>query len=421
MLQIVVFVGLSILILRWPYLGVAVTLASLPLTDILPEISWASSVVILLGGVTLVSFLLSRLRLKRAAAKFRPKTSAILVIGFLFVLWMVISNPSAAASPTLDGRIWIVTFIQLWVFAWLAASLFDNPQKIDILMFIFVVAASISAVYASFQGVIGLDIRTSVRAAGLAEGANGAARYFLIALMFTLFLFSNQRAKILKVLLISAGVVLLYGVLLTVSRTGLLLLVGGIGLYIIRNFQSRRIAQSIFVLLLALSVVWLFAENIVNISKSILPAIQAGTDTVGVRYGLWQAGIRMWLANPIVGVGIGQFSVNLPRYGWDLLHARYLNMGAHNMYIAVLSETGIIGLFLFLIMFILALQAVLEAVRSKNSDVSELAKNWLIVIILILLAGITKQDHYDKLNWIVIGISISINRMNGYEQDTLSG
>lgn len=415
-MQIVIFVGLSILILRWPYLGIAVTLASLPLTDILPEVSWASSVITLLGGVTLVSFLLSQFRLKRAVAQGRSKMSATLVLGFLFVLWMFLSNPSAAISPTSDGRVWIVTFIQLFVFVWLTASLFDNIQKIDILMYFFVVAAFVSAVYAGFQGAIGSNIQTSIRAAGLAEGANGAARYFLIAMMFALFLIPKQKNKILKTLLIGAVAILFYGVLLTVSRTGLLLLVGGTSLFIMRNLQSKRIFQSIFFMLLALMVVWFFAENIINISRSILPSVLAGSDTVGIRYGLWQAGVRMWLDHPIAGIGIGQFSENLPHYGWDLLPTRYLELNAHNMYVAVLSETGIIGLFFFLMMFVLVLRDLLKVIRSKNTNVSELAKNWLIVIILVLLAGITKHDHYDKLNWIVIGMGVSISRMDKREQ-----
>lgn len=422
MLQIIVIIGLSLLIVRWPYLGIAVTLASLPLTDILPEISWASSVITLVGGVTLGSFLLSQLQIKRTEARVGLKASPALVTGFLFALWIFLSNPAAAITPGAGGRIWILTFVQLWVFAWLTTSLINTPKKIDFVMFFFVIAAFISAFYASFQGAIGSSIQTSVRATGLAEGANSATRYFLIALMFILFIFPKQKARLVKILLTGAGAVLLYGILLTVSRTGLLLLTGGIGLYIIRNYQSRKIVQSIFILLLALLVVWLLAENIIIISNSILPSILAGTDTVGIRYGLWHAGIRMWFDHPIAGVGIGQFDENLARYGWDLLQPRYLYMGlgAHNMYIAVLSETGIIGLFLFFLLLALALQETLKAIRSRNTDISALAKNWCIVLILVLLAGLTKQDHYDKLSWIVIGIAVSIGRMGEREQNIQS-
>lgn len=414
-LILIIFVILAIMILRWPYLGIIITLASLPLADVLLPISSASSVISLLGGVTLVGFLLTSL-----ARKTKPdqwlRIPVALIPGVLFLLWMLTNFP-AATLPAPDGRIWIVTFIQLWVFAWMTAVLFDTHQKVNTLMLVFIMAAFVSAVSANLQGAIGLDIKSSVRAVGLAEGANSAARYFLIALMFTFFLYAGKRNKIAKALLIICMAVLLYGVLLTVSRTGLLLLVGGVGLLFTQIFQTKKKAAVIIFILLVLFVVWFFAESIINIARNILPSIFSGADTVGIRYGLWQAGLRMWVDNPILGVGIGKFSENLSRYGWDLLQPRYLTLGAHNIYIAVLSETGIVGLFLFGIMFLLVLRSSLKATRSTNVAISDLAKNWFIVIILVLLAGITKHDHYDKLTWIVVGIGASINWMNEREQN----
>lgn len=62
---------LVFLVIRQPYLGVVFTLASLPIIDLLPEIPLFSSVVPLIGGVTLVIFLLTtkkrRLRNPQAA------------------------------------------------------------------------------------------------------------------------------------------------------------------------------------------------------------------------------------------------------------------------------------------------------------------------------------------------------------------
>ncbi len=82
------------------------------------------------------------------------------------------------------------------------------------------------------------------------------------------------------------------------------------------------------------------------------------------------------------------------------------------MYVAVLSETGIVGLLLFLGMLGVVLRDLFKAVQCKNEKISTLAKNWLVVAVLVLLAGITKQDHYDKLTWIVIGIGVGIHRMS---------
>lgn len=64
-----VFVGLILLVLiiRHPELGVTFTLASLPIVDLLPSIPLFSSVVPVMGGVTLVVFLF---RLKKEKMTF---------------------------------------------------------------------------------------------------------------------------------------------------------------------------------------------------------------------------------------------------------------------------------------------------------------------------------------------------------------
>jgi putative inorganic carbon (HCO3(-)) transporter len=62
----------------------------------------------------------------------------------------------------------------------------------------------------------------------------------------------------------------------------------------------------------------------------------------------WQAALRMWEASPWLGVGIGQYAVRYEDYflpGWldPLGHA-------HNYYLNVLAETGLLGLASYLLM-----------------------------------------------------------------------
>jgi len=387
-------------------------MASLPLTEILPSVSFASSIVSVLGGVTLIGFLLSLLN-KKYGVRQHNNLLPISAIGLLFLFWILFTDPTSAINPDPFGRIWIITFFQLWLFSLLTALLFDSFEKIEILMWFFVVAAIISAIFAVSQGEMGSDISSSERAEGLVGGANSAARYFIIAFTFLYYLQNRQNLRIVKLLLIVGGVVVFLGVLLTVSRSGLLLLAGSIGLLISQNSNSKNKMLATILILLSLGAVWFFADNLVSIFKGIFPSIIEGSDTVGMRYALWHAGFLMWLGHPITGVGIGGFSQNLHIYGWDLLPIRYLHAGAHNMYVAVLSETGIIGLLLFMTLFILTLQALLKAKRSNEARISELAGNWFIVTILVLLGGITKHDHYDKSTWIVLGIGgafVFINR-----------
>jgi O-antigen ligase len=409
-LTTIVFAVLAILILRWPYLGIVIILSSLSLVDILPSIPETSSVVILFGGVTLVGFFIASL-IKKEQQDSQMQIPSALIPGLLFLLW-ILTNISAAITPAPDGRFWIFTYIQLWILAWLASLLLKTPRQVHVLMWGFFLAGLVSALYASSEGVIGLTVKTSVRTAGLAAGINGAARYFLIALMFGYFLLTQQKKKLVKFFLIVGMVVLLYGVFVTVSRTGLLLLVAGLGLLLIQNLGTKNKIYLFILAFCALVLVWVQADNIVAIFQSISGSILAGTDTVGIRYGLWQAGLRMWADNTITGVGIGQFSQRLPFYGRDLLRPRYLSLGPHNMYIAVLSETGLVGLIFFLAMFAASMRFLFQATHSLTPEVKELAQAWIIILALVLIAGITKQDQYDKLTWMAVGVSMAISRMN---------
>ena len=87
-------------------------------------------------------------------------------------------------------------------------------------------------------------------------------------------------------------------------------------------------------------------------------------------------------------------------------------LGPHNMYIAVLSETGMIGFAFFLAMFIACLRSLSQVTHLATPQVKELALAWMVILVLILMAGVTKQDQYDKLTWMVIGVSAAISRMN---------
>lgn len=64
-----------------------------------------------------------------------------------------------------------------------------------------------------------------------------------------------------------------------------------------------------------------------------------------IRNDLNSVAIRMWQNKPIFGVGLGNFLVELPKY----LVSRdvYFLQPVHNIYLLLLSETGLVGLTLF--------------------------------------------------------------------------
>ena len=171
-LQIATALIIGAIVLRQPYLGIVFTAATLPITDLLPQISGVTSVVPLVGAVTLVGFLWQRSTMRR---KLFSHFSEIHFVGLIFLGWLFISNPQAAWFGR--DRNWILTFFQLWILLWLAGELLDTPTKHYVFMWVFSIVTIASALMAIRQGGFGEDIDISVRASGLTQGANTAARY----------------------------------------------------------------------------------------------------------------------------------------------------------------------------------------------------------------------------------------------------
>jgi O-antigen ligase len=86
------------------------------------------------------------------------------------------------------------------------------------------------------------------------------------------------------------------------------------------------------------------------------------------------------------------------------------------MYIAVLSETGLVGLLLYISILGISLLNYWRASRQTNTVNAHLAYTWLVVLVVLLLGGITKHDHYDKLLWLVLGLSVTLDQYHAISE-----
>lgn len=397
-------IGIVVLfiVLRQPYLGLVFTISTLPVVDLLPEIPLFSSIVPLIGLVTLAGFLFQT---KRPQKNRTNKFDLINLFGLLFIFWTVVSNPNAAL--TAGDRNWLFTLVQLWILMALTGELLKDPNRQKATMLIFAIASMASAVFAILEGNIAEDALNSARVAGLATNANQAARYFIVAMVFFYYLRINSSNPRARFLFLAGIMVTFLGVFFTVSRSGMLLLFGACGLILIMQPKIKNKAGLITLVLVGLLILSVYSDNIFKIIGSIFPAITEGTDTVGLRYNLWRAGWRMWLDQPFQGVGIGMYNSRLWRYMQGMTGPTVGSTSPHNTYIQVLSETGIIGFVLFLVMLFNAFKNLWPSkINAQNSD-EEFRHMWLIILIVISVGGLTITDLANKLLWMVMGVSIT--------------
>ena len=128
-LVLVAIIGIVIagLVVSNPFLGIVFIAASLPVTDLLPSIPFLSSILPIIGGVTILGYLFQN---RKKHGKGLKGARSILVLGVLFIFWIYITHPQAAWFGS--DRNWLLTYLQLVVLAFLAEELLDDPKNEDI-------------------------------------------------------------------------------------------------------------------------------------------------------------------------------------------------------------------------------------------------------------------------------------------------
>jgi len=176
---------------------------------------------------------------------------------------------------------------------------------------------------------------------------------------------TNKKIKIFRWSTILLGFIAL---LLTFSRSAWV--AGIIGLFILLFLHFRSIKNYLFIGFVGL--------------LCVLPYFQTLTlenESVYVRNELSNAAISIWKTSPIIGVGLGNFLVELPKY---YPHREiFFLQPVHNIYLLLLSETGIVG-FLFCAYFLWKLYK--HIARQRLFVICHLS-----FVILLLLGAV---DHY---------------------------
>ncbi len=397
-----------IIITKKPLIGLAFIMILLPIENLLPDIPYLSSLYLIIGFLTIISFIIvkSPTILPQSSKKFT--NSYPLLYGLLLTVWITITY-FEALLPT-GGRIWTLTFLQLLAMAWMVKGMLNSIDSNRFVFIWFTISCCISAIAAILVGEISTDV--FIRSGGLMSAANSSARYFVVALIMVIYLWVNQPKRTQNIHYLIAALILVMGTVYTGSRTGILLLLIAIllNIYIYRNILHLPVLSKIAILLITVAVI--IPPAYLNfLQEKLIPSIVNKTDTVGLRFELWKAAINMWKDNPIAGVGIGNYQTLLPKYAATTLDQGHLRLVAHNGYISILAETGSVGLALYLLMFGSAGYLFYVANKTRFKHLNAINGAWQSIFMILLLGNLTTQGSYDKLLWFSMGSSIACYNM----------
>jgi len=130
------------------------------------------------------------------------------------------------------------------------------------------------------------------------------------------------------------------------------------------------------------------------------------------RWYLWNAGINMAERTPLVGVGIGRYNENLKNYYDEGIEPWTTYEHAHNWYIQIGSEAGVIGLsLLFLILSLILITGFIK-IRKKGNSLDYML---LIGIVAVLIHSLL--DYTVRQLFIIIPFWTLIALLNSPRQN----
>ncbi|MBE0618972.1 MAG: O-antigen ligase family protein [Burkholderiales bacterium] len=155
-------------------------------------------------------------------------------------------------------------------------------------------------------------------------------------------------------------VIMVVALVLTRSRMGnssfffSLLITGVIGLLL-----AKRATKSMVILLVSLIAIDVFIVGTYFGTRRVVERITQTTAQTEDRDEVASYALNMWKDYPVFGSGLGSFPVVFPRYSAEGTLVSYTH--AHNDYLEIGAETGVVGLLLLGLMVLMSFAAALRA------------------------------------------------------------
>ena len=262
-----------------------------------------------------------------------------------------------------------------------------------------------------------------VAVVGLATGANKAGRLALgeldpntlaaslsAALLLALFLVWSLEHRGAQVLL--ALFMCVYGVAIvrTESRGALVALAVAACAAVIFGGPARSRIVGTLIIIVAIGVGYYAFAAPADVRERAASTVGGQRDP---RFDTWSIARSMTGDHPILGVGLGNFTVVQSRYlpgQASLVGVRKLHntpLVAHNTYLEILAELGIVGLALFVAIVVSIAGGAIRSLGriSARSPSAELTVRGLIAVLSVFLTAYAfVSGTYAKHIWLLVGV-----------------
>jgi len=261
------------------------------------------------------------------------------------------------------------------------------------------------------------------RATGPIGDPNFFAQIMTVLVPISFERFLHEKRLRFRLLALWGMTVSVFAVILTYSRGGLFAMLAGV-LVLLIFYPPKRIQVPIIILSIAIFISllpphyldrFLTLGDIFSSGKS--NTLRVEDRSLQGRASENLAGWEMIKDKPLFGIGLSSYSYLFPLYSKNQGIALVASQReAHNMFIEVAAETGIVGFFIFGILLLISFRSVINARRffiSNNfEDYAGMATGFLAGLSGYFVAAMFVHNAFPRYFYLLLGIALSLSYVN---------
>jgi len=372
----------------------------------------------------------------------KDKLSISLAVFFVFLCTSLIYGSSTILS--LRNLLIFLSYI----FLCLLVINLNIDNKTEILINAFIISAGLIALYVicHYYGLIAYLAMYGQIFSPIGQ-KNLASNFLSLVLPSALVFFLLEKEKTKK-LFYFITIILIYTAIIICQSRGIwisILLTVPLGILLSKKGNLAAIFRTnkknlivLFLIIILITIVY-STENPLNRSRLTVPrkavsVLDRGDYSINMRLIMLNSTLRMFTARPLFGFGLGTFNINYPEFQGKYLQenpgmVRYLSntnvAEAHNEYVQLAAEIGIIGLLLFLVIIFFFYKnswVLLSAKNIKQENKLVYLGIFLGINIFLIHCLFTFPFHVAFLGasfFILVGLATHIYLVHFKEHDIL--
>ncbi len=163
------------------------------------------------------------------------------------------------------------------------------------------------------------------------------------------------------------------------------------------------------------------------IERVFSPSHYKQSSSINTRWELLMGGLDQFAQHPILGVGSGNFGIHFMIHNkhteaaTTIWHMRDVDktsvsdytMAAHNMYVEVAAETGIIGFVLYMAFILMGIRNMNRIRKRPGENPYKLTATMVMISMFgFCCLGFLLHAQLQKIMWIVLGLSVVVKKLD---------